>query len=125
MDNLSAYCYGPVTVNSVAISNSTLEISVTGSNLRESTAVYSDCAYWQIGSEAEGERLLMVEKKTAAEILAMRAALCVEELSQITTNIERAIERWDSDGLNFYLHHSDNAYREYLVVAKRLTYKSV
>ncbi len=122
MDNLNGYCYGPVTVNSVTTSRDTLEIVVNDYSLREHRAVYSGCVYWQIEKDVERERFLLVERIDASDIIAMQTNNCVEELAQITANIEKSVERWQNKGLKFYIHHSDISKKEYLVVAEKLIY---
>ncbi len=122
MDSLSGYCYGPVTVNSVTVRDDTLEIIVVDSALRKNRAIYTGCVYWQIDNNNVGERLIMVETKTAAGIASMYTNHCYEELKKITSNIDRTIERWQNEGFNFYLHHFDVANSDCIVVAKNLTY---
>ncbi len=123
MNNIDRYCYGPVTANSIEFVDGTLEITVTGSALRESKAVYLGCVYCQIEEDIEGERILLVERVSADDLLSMHSNSCVQAFSQITSNIDRAIERWSSEGYNFYMHHSDIAGKEYIVVAQKLTFR--
>ncbi len=120
LDNLNSYCYGPVTLNEVTNHSDLLDLTVQGSNLRSHHAVYTDCVYHQIDKDTEGERFLLVEEKSAGDIIAMRKHSCMLTLSQITSSLEKLIGRWQSEGRHFYIHYGDKANKEYLVVAGNL-----
>ncbi len=114
---ITGYCYGPVTVMEVKKYENSMKITVRSAQGRSSEVEYLNCIYWQIDSSAVGQNFLIVEEKTAEQLLEMGDNPCVRLLSQNAASIKNLIEQWRDEGMHFYVHHVENPTKEYLVVA--------
>ncbi len=115
---LSKYCYGPVTIIEVIKHEISMEIVVQSSHGHSSKAEYQNCIYWQIDKSLEGKKLLIVEEKSAEELIQMRDNPCVSSLKQNAASVENLILQWKEEGMHFYVHYAQDAKKEYLVVSK-------